>query len=109
MVHWMICCSTNTLTRSFLLFIFEPRTGTKLLHDLVMEKVDSRHHGQIVASFESIVQREVLAEKVLLIIISGLPNATKSATYYCGEFVLIQKKMNQREVAARTSLNWKAS
>ena len=90
---------------------FEPTTG-KLLHGPVILKVDSGP-GRIVASFESIVQREALAEKGL-IIISGLPNATsvqqemdalygafKSATYDRGEFVLMQK-MKQRGVAART-------
>jgi hypothetical protein len=80
---------------------FEPTTG-KLLHGPVILKLDFGP-GWIEASFESIVQREALAEKGLLIM-SGLPNATsvqqemdalygafKSATFDRGEFVLMQK------------------
>ena len=90
---------------------FDPTTGN-LLHGPVILKVDSGP-GRIVASFDSILHREALAEKGLLLM-SGLPNATsvqqemdalygafKSATYERGELVLMQK-MKTRGVAART-------
>ncbi len=89
---------------------FEPTTG-KLLHGPVILKLDSGP-GRIVALFDSILRREELAEKGL-IIMSGLPNATsvqqgmdalygafKSATYARGELVLMEK-MRKRGLAAR--------
>ena len=89
---------------------FEPTTG-KLLHGPVILKLDSGP-GRIVASHDSILQREALAE-MGLIIMSGLPNATsvqqemdalygafKSATYARGELVLMDK-MRKRGLAAR--------
>ena len=89
---------------------FDTRTG-KLLHGPVILKLDSGP-GRIVASYDSILKREALAEMGLLIM-SGLPNATsfqqemdalygafKSATYDCGEMVLMEK-MRKRGVATR--------
>ena len=89
---------------------FQSTTGM-LLHGPVILKLDSGP-GRIVASYDSIILREALAEKGL-IIMSGLPNATsvqqemdalygafKSATYDRGEMVLMEK-MKERGVAAR--------
>jgi len=89
---------------------FDTRTG-KLLHGPVILKLDSGP-GRIVASYDSILKREALAEMGLLIM-SGLPNATsvqqemdalygafKSATYDRGEMVLMEK-MRKRGVATR--------
>ncbi len=92
---------------------FEPTTG-KLLHGPVILKLDSGP-GRMVASFDSILRREELAEKGL-IIMPGLPNATsvqqeidalygafKSATYARGELVLMEK-MRKRGLAARMAM-----
>jgi hypothetical protein len=89
---------------------FEPTSG-KLLHGPVILKLDSGP-GRIVASYDSILRREALAE-MGLIILAGLPNATsvqqemdalygafKSATYDRGEMVLMEK-MRARGAAAR--------
>jgi hypothetical protein len=89
---------------------FEPTTG-KLLHGPVILKLDFGP-GCIVASYNNILGREALA-KMGLIILTGLPNATsvqqemdalygafKTATYNCGEMVLMEK-MRARGAAAR--------
>ena len=90
---------------------FDP-TG-KLLHGPVILKLDSGP-GRIVASYDSILRREALAE-MGLIIMAGLPNATsvqqemdvlygafKSATYARGEEVLMEK-MRKRGATARNT------